>query len=362
MNNQVALIAFFEISNPTSGASIVSNSIYESLDTKQKKIFEIKDCHHNLILNFKIFNFLYKVFYILKNIFLIKTYFKKTTQKFIIIEGASWIGYSYFFIILMKFIFKDIKYIYHSHNVEYEIRQKKNNIIIQKISFLLEKQVLKISDYNTAVSSDDYLKFLRLYKIKTYILDNGINIKKYCKINRKYNSEVKNFIFFPGNYSFLPNQLAIDKIVFKIMPLLQKKHKNIKVFLTSDKIPDKISKLPYVVQRKISRDEFLHILKNSLLLLAPMNNGPGTKIKIIDALINDALVVTNKNGTKGLKILSKYNPIIYKNDKDMINIINHIINKNQRYKLPNKKNIYKEYYSMKKILGRFFNDIKIIRL
>ena len=361
-NYQVALIAFFEISNPKSGASIVSSSLYESLNTKQKKVFEIKDLQHNSFFNIKVFNFLYKIFNIIINIYLIKKYFEKDKKKFVILEGASWIGYSYSFVILMKCIFKDVKYIYHSHNVEYEIRLKKNNTIISKLSFLLEKQVLKICDYSTAVSLNDYSKFLKLYKIKTYILDNGININKFCKIKKRYSKVVKNFIFFPGNYSFLPNQLAIDKIVFKIMPLLKKKHKNIKIFLTSDKLPQKISNLSYVIRKKMNRDEFLYTLKNSLLLLAPMNKGPGTKVKIIDAFINEALVITNVNGTKGLKILSKNNPIIYENDARMINVINQVIIQNQQYKRNNKNNIYKEYYSMKIILDRFFNDIKISRL
>ena len=62
-----------------------------------------------------------------------------TKKKIIIIEGASWIGYVYFLIKLLNILIKNVKIIYHAHNLEYEVRKLKNSKIISLISFYFEK-------------------------------------------------------------------------------------------------------------------------------------------------------------------------------------------------------------------------------
>ena len=48
-------------------------------------------------------------------------YLRKSNKKFLIIEGASWIGYSYFFIKIIKLFLPEVIIMYHAHNIEYEI-------------------------------------------------------------------------------------------------------------------------------------------------------------------------------------------------------------------------------------------------
>jgi hypothetical protein len=69
---------------------------------------------------------------------------QKKDNNFVIIEGASWIGFSYLTIKILKFFRKKTKIFYHSHNVEYDIRRRKNSIIISSISKILEKKVFKM--------------------------------------------------------------------------------------------------------------------------------------------------------------------------------------------------------------------------
>ena len=163
MNKKIgfALICFYEASAGGHGSAEVSNSLYECLPKKNSKIFEIKKKNIFTFLEYYKFNYLeniYKFFYILIIINQLKNFIKKFKKKIIIIEGASWIGYSYFFLKLIKYYYSRAIIIYHAHNIEYELRQKKNNFIIGFITKILERKIYKLANFATAVSIDDQKK------------------------------------------------------------------------------------------------------------------------------------------------------------------------------------------------------------
>ena len=107
------------------------------------------------IVEINIFENIFKLFKIIFLVINIKTFFKKSKNKTVIIEGASWIGYSYLTIKILKILDPNIFIIYHSHNIEYLLRLKKNNFIISFLSKFFEKKVYQISDIGTAVSKFD---------------------------------------------------------------------------------------------------------------------------------------------------------------------------------------------------------------
>ena len=83
----------------------------------------------------------------------------KGKKKYLIIEGASWAGYIFIFIILSKIINRNLIIIYHAHNLEYEVRKLKNNFIISFLTFYFEKLIYKYT-LSTAVSINDF-KFIK---------------------------------------------------------------------------------------------------------------------------------------------------------------------------------------------------------
>ena len=56
-------------------------------------------------------------------IYQILKYLYKVKKKIIIIEGPSWIGYSFLSLILIKIFSPSAKIIYHSHSIEFEVRK-----------------------------------------------------------------------------------------------------------------------------------------------------------------------------------------------------------------------------------------------
>lgn len=201
----------------------------------------------------------------------------------VIIEGASWIGYSYLIIIIIKFINKNIKIIYHSHNIEFFLRKKKNNFIISFLSKIIEKKLYNLCDVGTAVSKDDAQKLKKLYNAKSIIFENCIN-KKRLQIKKFLKTYPKNFIIYPGSYSYEPNKLAIDLLINVIFPNILKKHPNIKLVLTGSGFPiDKSKQCNFInYYPNLKKHELNFLINKSMFLLIPITQGFGTKLKIIE--------------------------------------------------------------------------------
>ena len=159
---RTAFITFFPIKPDAMGSSAVINSRYNCWPYK-KKIFQIS--HVKKINNKNIEtifinkeNPLYKIFKLPELIFKINQFLKKSKKKIIIIEGASWIFYSFIVLFYFKFFLSEKKIIYISHSIESEIRKRYSNLLIFYLTLFLEKLVFNFSDISTSVSKKEQKK------------------------------------------------------------------------------------------------------------------------------------------------------------------------------------------------------------
>ena len=100
-----------------------------------KKIFQISHLKINQKKNLKSIFILYekpilKLICIPIIIFKILNYLKGSDKKLVVIEGPSWIGYSFLSLILIKLFSPKTKVIYHSHSIEYEVRKMMSSHLI----------------------------------------------------------------------------------------------------------------------------------------------------------------------------------------------------------------------------------------
>ena len=153
MKTKFIVASFLPIYPVTFGSSVVISSFFESISTKNKTLFQIskkKNINNKKIIST---NPLYENYFFkfLAVIFLIKKIISKINalkfKKILIIEGASWIGYSFILVALAKVLFPKLIIIYRGHSVEYEIRKAKNNWIISSLSFFFEKFVYRNVNY-----------------------------------------------------------------------------------------------------------------------------------------------------------------------------------------------------------------------
>ena len=214
------------------GSSAVVNSRFKYWPYK-KKIFQISHVKKINKPDIKtIFIHVEKpIFKILKlpeMIFQISQYFKNTKKRIIILEGASWIFYSFIVMSYFKVFSSNTKIIYISHSVESEIRKKFSNKFIFILTKFLEKLVFKFSDISTSVSLKEKRQIKSLYNVNTILLPNGIHldqVKKKKIISEKY-------IIYTGSYKYKPNKDAIDYINNILMPVIIQKNSNFKFVIT----------------------------------------------------------------------------------------------------------------------------------
>tara|TARA_B100000427_G_C15514110_1_gene597479 strand:- start:1164 stop:2291 length:1128 start_codon:yes stop_codon:yes gene_type:complete len=350
-DSNVAIVSFFTALPSWHGAADLTSLMFKYFPAKSKRLFQFTDFKNNTskfkkVTNINIFiNFpIAKIFFIIFLIYKLKKYLLNKKKRIVVIEGASWTFFSYIVIKYLKKYFKDIKIIYHSHNVDYEVRKLKNSNFILYFTKYFEKKILEISDFSTAVSKTDQLLFRKIYNIKTLILENGID-----KINlNNYNSKLKlpkNYIFFPGSYTYYPNKLAIDEIINFHLKNLNKKFPNYYFIFSGEGLPENYQKIKNVKYFGImNKKDYYYVLKNSKFVFMPLKNAPGTKIKTLESLVMKKIILGTKFAFKGIKINRDKSIVIYKNKNEVIEKISYIIKNYKKIKNNNLKNLKKHYF------------------
>ena len=346
---KTAIVAFFDAYPPKSGAGIVVNDFFNAWPDSKKCLFQMstkiinknKISNTKLIKNSSIFKILSLPILLLK----LLTYFYNIKKKILIIEGASWVLYSYFVIFFLKLFTSNILFIYRAHNIEYEIRKRNSSLFISLITRYFEKKVFSMCDITTTVSKLEKKKIYQYYGIQTRLFPNSINISNFIKLKEKPVIKLpKRYILFSGSYEYLPNKNAIDYIIDKILPFI--KEKNIHLVLTGSPNMhfnnDKVINLGCV-----KRSELKFLYKNAICLMATLFEGYGTRIKIIESLILQSNVISTSKGIEGIEFFLNNNKIIIANThKKIINSIYHFMKQKPKNFKKYSKN-YFEYYSMK---------------
>lgn len=370
MKNKIgyALVCFYEASTGGHGSAEVSKSLYECLPKKNSKLFEIKkkklfSCLESYKINY--LENIYKLFYILIIISQLKKFISKYNKKVIIIEGASWIGYTYIFFKIIRFFFPKILTIYHAHNIEYDVRKKRNNFIISFITKIIEKKVYKLINFSTAVSEEDQKRLKKLYNVNAYIFQNGIN-KQRLLLRKPEFSLPEKYIIYSGSYSYKFNKITINKIIYRIMPLILKKFRDVKLIITGKDFPkEKFIKYNFIKNYKnLEKKELNYLIKKSLFMFTPMSSSPGTKLKVIETLLLGANLITSRSGIKGIKFVKSENLFIYSNINKMYQYIYYLIRKHTEDKanrISQSNNFYFKNYLMENILKNFFTEIKLFK-
>lgn len=361
-----ALICFYEASIGGHGSAEVSSSLYECLPKKNSKLFEIKKRKIFIFLENYKFTFaenIYKLFYIYFIIKNLKNFFNSYEKKIIIIEGASWIGYTFIFLKMVKIFLPKTLIIYHSHNIEYDVRRNRNNKFISFITRIIEKIVFHEVNYSTVVSNNDQKRIKKLYNTRSFIFQNGINKKRLLLKKPNFNLP-KKYIIYSGSYSYKFNEITINKIISEIMPKILNKFADIKLIITGKDFPgDKFKQYNFIKNYKdLDKRELNYLIKKSLFMFTPMKKSPGTKLKIIETLVLGANLITSHQGIKGIKFIKSKNLFIYSNTKQMYQYIYYLIKNYKKNK--NKNTINKFYiknYLMENIIKNFFTKIKLFK-
>lgn len=366
---KIVIISIHESYPPRFGAAVVTYNIFKYLKGEKyliqfgsRNMIEKKDggkiISIKLRVNSRRERFI-KIFFKMEK--MIKE-IKKINPNIIIFEGASW---SLYFLYLFKRL-KNKKIIYHDHNIEYELRKNKENLLINKITFFSEKYLLKHSYASFLVSKRDANLAKKLYKEipKPKILENGVDISKFKKIKRrdinkikkKYSLDGKNLLFL-GLPSYPPNKEAIKILREKIMPYIIRKHPNAKLIITGGKIDKKEKFIKNL--GNIPFEDLPPLISSCSVGLAPIISGSGTRLKILEYMAAGIPVVSTSKGCEGLEVENGKN-IIVNDDFDEFSksVCKLLSNRKLSRKIGEEgKRLVYSRYSYEKIVKNFQNGL-----
>ncbi len=348
---KTAIVTFFSVYPINYGSSVVCSSFFKNWPGR-KKLFQIsnKYIRTNKILSTPVLfnNNIFKILSVLYQIFHIYKFLKKGQEKkILIIEGASWIGYSFFTFYFFEKIYKNVFIIYKGHSIETEIRKKNSSFFVAMISKIFEKYIYNHVDLSTSVSQFEKKKINKLFKSNPIIFPNIVEIE-----NDKSIKNIKKFskyVFYCGSYLYKPNKIIIDNLVKKIMPKVRKKNREIELVLTGTETKGFNEKWIHNIGH-ISKKKFISILKSSICIAVPSQEGYGTRVKIIEALCYGGIILTTPIGIEGIRFnKDSPSPIVCKDLNKFSDEILKLYKKHSFIKKSIKKEIknYCDMYSAK---------------
>jgi hypothetical protein len=207
-----------------------------------------------------------------------------------------------------------IKLVVHSHNIE-GLRWKSLGKWWWRFLWNYEKITHQQADYNFFIQEDD-----RNYAINAFHLD-----EKKC-LSVSFGTEIQGppsaeshessyrilqkelriqkdlpLLLFNGSFQYLPNREALDNLLFKVNPLLQKKETPYLILIIGLNIPETIKNVSYPNIMILGFVENLELyLTGCNIFLNPVQSVGGIKTKLVEALAFNLNAVSTENGAIGI--------------------------------------------------------------
>ena len=224
----------------------------------------------------------------------------------IVLEGASWAVYLLLLIYVLRTALPGIKIVYHAHNVEYLLRQGRENQLIAMLTRWAEGRILTNCDQCFAVSREDCEQFASLYGVMPDLFPNGVD----CGASRPSTAEIdaakKRFglmdetILFMGLYGYPPNTEAVRFLIEEVMPELHRQRPNLRLVVTGGGPSNAPSWL--ISTGVLPRRDLDAVLYGCRIGVAPIFRGSGTRLKILEYMAAGLPVVSTRKGAEGLHL------------------------------------------------------------
>jgi len=166
-----------------------------------------------------------------------------------------------------------------------------------------EKRYCKEYDLNIVVSEVDKSRLQEIEQdIKIEVVANGVDCD-YFQFSSRENSNEE--LIFTGTLDYYPNSHAIIYFFSDVWPFLKKKYPDMKLTIIGKNPPitvvDLVNKYKDVTLCGYVPDVRPYI-KNASIYICPIQDGGGTRLKILDALAQGIPVVSTEMGAEGLHL------------------------------------------------------------
>lgn len=210
---------------------------------------------------------------------------------------------------------KNCKLVLNHHNVESHMmlrRANKENNLLRKFYFFqesmklqaYEKKICGKFDLNITCSDTDTDRLLQdLPNLNVVTIPNGVDLDYFKPIGLEQN---ENSIVFAGGLSWYPNIAAIEFFVKKVWPILIEEVPSVSMTVIGRNPPDWLLDF----SNKASNfdvtgfvDDVRPYIEQASIYVCPINDGGGTKLKILDALAMGKAIVANNIACEGINVV-----------------------------------------------------------
>jgi glycosyltransferase involved in cell wall biosynthesis len=210
-----------------------------------------------------------------------------------------------------------LKFIVHSHNIEYQ-RFRQMGKWWWPLLYQLEKKAHQWADLSLFKTEEDLehaVSRFHLSRSKTMVVPYGLERIGVPDATRKEQARAaivkrleldpsKRIILFNGTLDYRPNALALEHIVTELIPELEKSSPDFNIVVTGRIVlPEynyllELSNPRYVYAGHV--DDVESFLEGADLFINPITEGGGVKVKLMEAISFGLPVISYESGAQGI--------------------------------------------------------------
>lgn len=133
---------------------------------------------------------------------------------------------------------------------------------------------------------------------KSYVIPNLVEENHYYSLEKKY-------ISFIGTLDYYPNILAVDYLLDVLIPNLKDHDKANLEFIIAGRNPsqqqiEKCKERGVRLLQNLSQEEILKLFAQTKILLVPLTEGSGTRLKILEGIFSKSFILSTPLGAEGI--------------------------------------------------------------
>lgn len=216
------------------------------------------------------------------------------------------------------------------HDIFQALRVKNTNVQRRIFETFFEKMVYKLADLILAVSGKEkhFLLSRGIGKDKIEVIPNGVDTRAFqgskadSGVRKKYGLTGHQVVVFVGNMEYPPNQEAVNLIAQKIAPKVQRSVEDVKFIVVGR---NKGIIYPNLIFTGVV-DDLAEVLVASDVAIAPLLNGSGTRLKILEYFSCSLPVVSTQIGVEGLDVINGVHVLVEDNMDEFASKIVDLLN------------------------------------